>query len=295
MNYVLHIVVLTNIYIIVAISLNLVAGCTGMLSVAHAAFYGIGAYAIALLATTLSLPFWATMLSAVVLAIIVGIAIGIPALRTHGDYFVIATFGLQVIIHSVMNNWVELTGGPLGLPGIPRPSVAGLTIDSHAHFLILTFAAAALVFWFSHRLVRSPFGRTLRAIREDEILAQALGKSPKTYKLTIFACGAGLAAIAGGLYAYYIAFIDPSSFTVQASIFMLAIVIIGGPGNLWGSVLAAALLVAIPEGLRFLGLPGSVKANVQQILYGGLLVAFMMWRPRGLLGEYSFRVGGSEG
>lgn len=285
MSYLLHILILANIYSVAAVSLNLIAGFGGMLSVAHAAFYGIGAYVIAILALNFGFPFSLTMICAVGLAAIVGMLVGVPGLRTHGDYFAIATFGLQVIIHSVMTNWVGLTGGLLGLPGIPRPTVLGVTIDSHVRFLFLTLIAAVAVFAFSYRLVRSPFGRMLRAVREDEILARALGKNVVKCKLVVFACGAGLAAIGGALYAYHITFIDPSSFTVQQSIFMLAIVIIGGTGNLWGSVLGAAVLIGIPEILRFLGIPSAIKANIQQILYGALLVAFMMFRPQGMIGE----------
>ena len=128
----------------------------------------------------------------------------------------------------------------------------------------------------------------LRAIREDEVFAQAMGKDVAAFKVKVFMIGAGLAAISGVLYATYISYIDPTSFTVMESIFIISIVIIGGAGNLWGSVLGAAVLIALPELLRFIGLPNSVAANIRQMLYGGLLVAFMLWRPRGFIGEYTF-------
>jgi branched-chain amino acid transport system permease protein len=131
----------------------------------------------------------------------------------------------------------------------------------------------------------------LKAIREDEVFAQAAGKNVAAYKVLIFVIGAGMAAIAGVMYAYYISFIDPTSFTVMESIFILSIVIIGGAGSLWGPVIGAVVLVLLPELLRFIGLPISVAANVRQILYGGLLVAFMMWRPHGFLGKYAFHSG----
>jgi branched-chain amino acid transport system permease protein len=147
---------------------------------------------------------------------------------------------------------------------------------------------AVLSFWLLCRLVRAPFGRVLRAIREDEVFTQSLGKSVTGFKVKAFVIGAALAAVAGSLYAIYITFIDPTSFTVQESIFMLAIVIVGGAGNLWGSVIGAVVLVSLPELLRFVGLPSAIAANVRQILYGGLLVVMMLWRPQGLLGEYRF-------
>ncbi len=176
----------------------------------------------------------------------------------------------------------------MGLPGIPQPVIFGLKISSHIGFLILTCLLCTFTFWFSSQIVHSPFGRVLRAIREDEVFAQAMGKDVASFKVKVFMIGAGLAAISGVLYATYISYIDPTSFTVMESIFIISIVIIGGAGNLWGSVLGATVLIALPELLRFVGLPNSVAANIRQILYGGLLVAFMLWRPRGLIGKYTF-------
>lgn len=135
----------------------------------------------------------------------------------------------------------------------------------------------------------SPFGRVLKAIREDEVFAQALGKNVASYKVLVFVIGAGMAALAGTMYAYYISFIDPTSFTVMESIFIISIVIIGGSGSLWGPVAGSVILVLLPELLRSIGLPSALAANLRQMIYGGMLIAFMMWRPKGLLGEYSFR------
>jgi branched-chain amino acid transport system permease protein len=146
-----------------------------------------------------------------------------------------------------------------------------------------------LVYWIVNRLVKSPFGNVLRSIREDEIFAQSLGKNVSFFKVLSFSVSAGLTAIAGALYAYYITFIDPTSFTVQESVFMLSLVIVGGAGRLSGSIIGAVLLVSIPEILRFVGMPSSIAANMRQILYGGLLVAFMMFRPKGILGQFGFR------
>lgn len=142
--------------------------------------------------------------------------------------------------------------------------------------------------------MRSPFGRVLKAIREDEVFTQAAGKDVAAYKVLVFVIGAGMAAVAGVMYAHYISFIDPTSFTVMESIFIISIVIIGGAGSMWGPIIGAVVLVTLPELLRFIGLPSSVAANTRQIIYGGLLVAFMMWRPQGLMGEYSFRGGASR-
>jgi branched-chain amino acid transport system permease protein len=289
MEYILHILILIGIYCIVGISLNLVAGYTGLISLAHAGFYGIGAYTAALLSLNYGVNFLVTIPIAVLVSAVFGFLIGFPSLRIRDDMFVITTFGFQVILFQIMNNWMDLTHGPLGLPGIPQPTIFGYQFTSHVDFLILTVVFGLIVYWIVNRLVKSPFGNVLRGIREDEIFAQSLGKNVSFYKVLSFSVSAGLAAIAGALYAYYITFIDPTSFTVQESVFMLSLVIVGGAGRLSGSIIGAVLLVSIPEILRFIGMPSSIAANMRQILYGGLLVAFMMFRPKGILGEFSFR------
>ena len=290
MEYLLHILILIGIYVILAESLNLIVGYTGLLSIAHAAFYGVGAYVAALMALKLGSPFVINIICAVIISGLLGGLVGIPSLRIKDHYFVIATFAFQVIAFSILNNWVSFTGGPMGLPGIPQPAVFGWVISSHIEFLLLVGVFAALVFWLCHRIISSPFGRVLMAIREDEVFASSVGKNVAVYKVTVFAIGSGMAAIAGSLYAHYISFIDPTSFTVMESIFIISIVIIGGAGSLKGPVIGAVVLVMLPEILRFVGLPSSVAANIRQILYGGLLVAFMMWRPQGLVGKYGFKL-----
>jgi branched-chain amino acid transport system permease protein len=269
-------------------ALNLVAGYTGLISLAQAGFYGIGAYVAALLSLNYGVSFLLAIPAAVVIAAVVGFLIGFPALRIRDDFFIIATFGFQIILFQVMNNWMELTNGPLGLPGIPQPELFGYRLTSHIDFLVLSLALAIIVYFILRRLTRSPFGNVLRAIREDDVFALSLGKNVNLYKVTSFSVAAGLAAIGGAIYAYYITFIDPTSFTVNESIFMLSIVIVGGAGRLEGSILGAIILVSLPELLRFVGMPSSVAANMRQILYGGALVAFMMWRPKGILGRYGF-------
>lgn len=289
MEYLLHIVILIGIYVILSVSLNLIAGYTGLLSIAHAAFYGVGAYVAALMALKLHSPFLINTVCAVVLSGLLGALVGIPSLRIRDDYFVIATFAFQVITFSVLNNWVSFTGGPMGLPGIPQPTIFGLAVSSQVGLLVLVGVFCVLTLWVTHRIVRSPFGRVLKAIREDEVFAQAAGKRVAVYKMLVFVISAEMAAVAGVMYAHYISFIDPTSFTVMESILIISIVIIGGAGSLWGPVVGAVVLVVLPELLRFIGLPSSVAANLRQILYGGLLVAFMVWRPRGFLGEYAFQ------
>lgn len=289
MEYFLHILILIGIYSILSISLNLIAGYAGILSIAHAAFFGLGAYVASLMALELESPFMINILCTVALVSLFGLIVGIPSLRLRGDYFVIATFAFQVIIFNVINNWVSLTQGPIGLRGIPQPNIFGWSISSNKEFVLVIGFFLALILWFAWRIAHSPFGRVLKAIREDEVFTKSVAKNIVAYKIRVFVIGAGMAAIAGSMYAYYTSFIDPTSFTVMESIFIISIVIIGGAGNLWGSVVGAVVLVSLPELLRFVGLPSSVAANLRQIIYGGLLVVFMMWRPQGFLGEYSFQ------
>ena len=287
MTYLLHILIILGIYVILAVSLNLIAGYAGMLSISHAAFYGIGAYCAALLALNLHTNFAVNIICGMLIAAVVGVIVAWPGLRVHDDYFVVASFGFQVIIFSVMNNWVGLTRGPLGLPGIPQPEIFGWLINTHWEFLALVWLLAFLTFLVCYRLVRSPYGRVLKAIREDEIFAQSLGKNVTYFKLSVFAIGASLAAIAGAMYAYYITFIDPTSFTIAESIFLISIVIIGGLGNLWGAVVGACILIILPELLRFIGISQTYVANIRQIIYGLLLVLMMFFRPQGIIGEYT--------
>ena len=290
MEYLLHILILIGIYVILAESLNLIVGYTGLLSIAHAAFYGVGAYVAALMALKLNSPFLVNIICAIVISGLLGGLVGIPSLRIKDHYFVIATFAFQVIAFSILNNWVSFTGGPMGLPGIPQPVIFGWVVSSHVEFLVLVGIFALLTVWICHRIVTSPFGRVLTAIREDEVFTLSVGKNIAFCKVAVFIIGSGMAAIAGALYAHYISFIDPTSFTVMESIFIISIVIIGGAGSLWGPVIGAIVLVMLPEVLRFVGMPSSIAANMRQILYGGLLVVFMMWRPQGLVGKYGFQL-----
>jgi len=288
MEYILHIIILIGIYTILSVSLNLIAGYTGIMSIAHAAFYGIGAYVAALLSLKLSFPFPVNLVLAILLSTLFSALVAIPSLRIKDDYFVIATFAFQIITFNILNNWLSFTGGPMGLPGIPAPIIFGIRVTSKIDFLILVTIFCVFVIIISNLIIKSPIGRVLKAIREDEIIAQSFGKDVASFKVKIIMLGAGMAAIAGVIYASFISFIDPTSFTIMESIFIISIVIIGGAGNLFGPILGSVILVALPELLRFIGLPNSIAANIRQIFYGLLLVVFMLWRPKGLIGKYSF-------
>lgn len=288
MEYTFHILVLVGIYTTLAVSLDLLVGHTGLLSVAQAAFFGVGAYASALLEVHFGVPFLIAVASSMALAVLVAIVVASPSLRLQDDFFIIATLGFQMILFTVFNNWTNLTRGPLGIPGIPRPVIFGWTVQSHVEFVFLAFVIAASAYLVVGILSTGPFGRVLHAIREDEIFTESVGKHALKFKLTAFAVSAALAACAGSLYAHYMTYIDPTSFTVMESILVVSMIIIGGAGSRWGPLVGAVVLVTLPEALRFVGFPSSVAANLRQIIYGALLVIIIMFRPRGLMGKYGF-------
>lgn len=273
------------LYVMLSQSLTLTAGYSGLISLAHAGFYGIGAYTSAILSVNYDFPFLATLPLAMIISGIIAVVVSVIALRTVDDYFIIITLGIQVVAFSVMNNWMGLTNGPLGIPGIPTISILGIEFDSKISFLILTLILTALIFYFLKNITISPFGRILIALSEDEIFTKSLGKNVYQAKVISFTIGAMFAAIPGVLYAHYISYIDPTSFTVDESIFILSIVIIGGMRNLWGSAIAAAVLVILPEALRFVGMPSNIAANMRQIIYGMALVIMMFKYSKGFVSK----------
>jgi len=283
--YVAHYLVMVGIYTILAVSLNLLVGYAGIFSLAHAAVYGIGAYASALVALKLGLGFWGGLVVAAVAGACAAALVGIPSLRVAGDYYIVASFGLQVVILTVFMNWTDLTNGHAGLAGIPRPRVFGLVIDNPFKYVALALALAALTYAICHRLTNSAFGRTLRAVREDEIAAQATGKNVVLVKIVITTISSALGALGGSLYAHYITYINPSSFTLEESIFIASLAILGGTERLAGPMVGAFILLAVPEALKFLAIPDTVAAPMRQIIYGALLILFMFVRPEGILGR----------
>lgn len=283
MEYILHILIMILLYVMLSQSLTLTAGYSGLISLAHAGFYGIGAYTSAILSVNYGFPFLVTLPLAMLISGILAVFVSVIALRTVDDYFIIITLGIQVVAFSVMNNWMDLTNGPLGIPGIPAISIFGFELSSKISFFILALILTALTFYLLSNITKSPFGRILIALSEDEIFTKSLGKKVYQAKITGFTIGAMFAAIPGVLYAYYISYIDPTSFTVDESIFILSIVIIGGMRNLWGSAIAATVLIILPEALRFIGMPSNIAANMRQIIYGLALVIMMFKFGKGFV------------
>lgn len=289
MSYLLHIIILVCLYSMLSLSLNLVVGLTGMFNLGHIAFFGIGAYCSALLAFQ-GIPVIACMFLGALLSGIIGYLIGIPTLKLKGDYLAIATLGLGESIRAVLNNWMGLTRGPMGLPGIPKPSIFSFQIVSVESYLIFVLIFFLLTYLIIEKLFRSPYGRVLKGIREDEFAAAALGKDVFRFKLQALFLGCFFAGMAGALYAHYISFIDPSSFTIYQTIFILIMVVLGGMGNNFGAILGALIIVSIPEVLRLFNLPGPVTGALKQLIFSTLLLLLMLFRPRGLLGREKSRV-----
>ncbi len=274
--YVLHLAILAGIYIILAVSLNLIIGYAGQVSLGHAAFYGVGAYVSALLSLHLSVPFPVGFLLAGLSAGALGLGLGLPTLRLKEDYLAIVTLGFGVIVDIILLN-LEITGGPDGLVGIPAPQILGLNFRPQARYLGLVAVITLLVLTLALSLVRSYHGRALRAIRDHETAAQVMGINTPAYKIAVFTLAAALAGLAGSLYAHYITFINPESFGLHTSILVLSMVILGGMGSLAGSVVGAVLLTVLPELFRQF-------KDYQDLAYGAMLVILLIFRPQGLLG-----------
>ncbi len=286
MEYIVHLAILSSIFVILSLSLNLVLGYTGLISLAHASFFGIGAYTVAILTTGFHLNFFFALLVGMLLSGVLSLGIGVVLSKFRGDFVAIGSVGFCIIVWSIFLNVEDLTRGPLGIPGIPRPELFGFTFSSNYSFLILSLLSAFLVYLIVRYVTHSSFGRVLKGIREDEDALQVFGYRVLHYKLLVFVFGAMLASVAGALFASYIKFIDPSTFTLNDSIFLLSAVILGGLASNRGAVIGAVVLILLPEALRFVGFPPDIAAQTRQAIYGLMLVVLMLYRPQGLVGEY---------
>jgi branched-chain amino acid transport system permease protein len=289
MNYLLHVMILICIYSILAASLNLLVGYTGLLSLCHAAFYGIGAYVSTLLVMHLNLGFLPATTIAVAVTVLVSLTVSVPSVRLKGDYLVLASLGFQVIVFTILYNWTDLTGGPYGIVDIPYPKVFGVEIRGIDSYLVFSLIVGAICVALIYMMANSPFGRRLKTIRTDEMnVTNPDGRSVMSFKVRAFAISAGFAAIAGTLFAGYARYIDPTSFTLAESLFILSIIIIGGAGNMAGPLIGAVFMICLPEVLRLLAVPEHIAPQLRQIIYGLLIVLIMRFRPQGLAGEFRF-------
>src|SRR5271166_2922078 len=285
MEYFIYIGTLIALYATLTISLNLLVGWTGLISIAQAGIYGVGAYVTALLALYVTHDLLISFVLASIAGVLVSLIVALPSLRLRNEYFLIATMGFQAIIFSLFMN-LEITGGASGLYGVPHPTPFGHTIRTSWEKFLLAAALAATCYLLALRILKAPFGRLLRAVREDQTAVASFGKSVFRIKFSIFVFSAVFAAAAGTIYVYSLTALDPVAFALDESIFMITLVIVGGTGSLNGSVLAVAVLILLPETFKFLAIPEAIAPQLRQVLYGLLLVFFTRYRRQGLIGEY---------
>jgi branched-chain amino acid transport system permease protein len=275
-SYYISVLVFVAIHSLLAIGLTLLLGFAGQISLCQAAFFGIGAYTSGILTTRLGVNPWPAMVAAMGLTGGMSVLLGIPALKLRGHYLAMATLGFGEIINILLKEWVGLTGGPSGLTGIPRLSVAGISLNNEMRYYFFVWPVVLFVMVFGLHLVRSRVGRALQALNRSEQAAEVMGIPVSQYKIKTFFLSAVLSSLAGSLYAHFITVISPESYSVVFSIMILVMVIVGGMGSLWGSLIGAFVMTLLPEYLR-------VLEDWDIIVYGLILLLILMFMPRGLV------------
>jgi branched-chain amino acid transport system permease protein len=275
--YYVGILVFFGINAIITIGLSLLMGYAGQISLGQAAFYGIGAYTTGILTTRFGLPVFLSLPLAILLTISIAFIIGIPTLRLKGHYLAMATLGLGEIVHIVFNELISLTGGPSGFGNIPIIRIFGMELDTDIKYYILVWAIVSVVLLIALNIINSRIGRAFKAIHREERTAATLGVNTSRLKLIIFVIGAGFAGLAGFLYAHYVTFLSPGSFSLHFSVLLVTMVAIGGMEHIWGAVIGTAVLTILPEYLRFF-------KDFDILIYGVILMSIMLLRPEGLYG-----------
>lgn len=287
---IVNVMVLAGIYACVVLGLNLLVGYAGQISLGHAAFFGIGAYTTAILCTRFHwFPSWLGVILGAALAGAIGWLVGKPVLRLKGHYLAMATLGLGEIAFILFQQLKGLTGGTVGLLDIPPLSVLGLKFDTDFKFYFIVWIAAMVLTLLSINMIRSRIGRGLRALHSSEIAADAMGVNAERYKVQVFVLSCVFAGLGGALFAHYQRYINPESFTFSISILFITMVVVGGMGNIWGGILGVVILMFLPSVIQALprwipGLPSGLQnfSNYQLVIYGLLLILFMMFMPKGV-------------
>ncbi|ACL62954.1 branched-chain amino acid ABC transporter permease [Methylobacterium nodulans] len=279
MDYLFTLAILIGLSIALASSFNLIIGYAGLISIAHPVFYAIGAYVSALLARDLGVPVPLAMLCGALAAAAASAAVALPSLRVSGDYLLIASIGFQLGVLEAIKN-IAVTGGAGGLTNIPPFLVheAG-----RGAYVALVLGFAALTVWLNWTIAHGPYGRALSAMRDDELAFAGLGRNAVSMKVAVFAFGSAVAGLAGALYAHYFRFVTPEQFEILQSAALLTMVVVGGIRTTWGPVLGAVLLQALPQAITFLDLPPALLGPLQGLMFTGLVLVFMFWRPQGLI------------
>jgi branched-chain amino acid transport system permease protein len=296
MSYFLHLLIFFSVYAILAMTLNVILGFAGMFSLAHAAFFAIGAYGYAILSIRFGWGFIPAILATVGISMAASLLISLPSWRLSGDYLLMVTMAAQALVYSAIYNWYQfgaklgtwqnLTNGPYGIMEVPGPRFFGVEAASLPGVAATAFGCLLVIAVLLRILVVSPWGRLLEALRDDELVTRNLGKRTRLAKVQALALGCGVASVAGAVYASYVSYVDPSICTTDQSVLVLAMVLVGGLASFWGPLVGASLMVGLPELLRFLHLPQLVAANLRVLVFGALLVLMVHLRPQGLLGRY---------
>jgi len=273
-QYFISLLVFMGINSIITLGLSMLMGYAGQISLGHAAFFGIGAYASGILTTKFSLHFFPALLVGIGLAALIAFLVGKPTLRLKGHYMAVATLGIGEILFIVFNELAPLTGGPSGLSGIPSLQILGYSLEG-APYLYLVWGAVLLLLAFSLNVINSRVGRALRAVHGSELAARAMGVDASRYKIQVFILSAVYASLAGSLYAHFVTFISPGSFGLMFSILLLMMVVVGGAETIWGALIGASLLTILPESLRGL-------EDFEVLVYGAILMAVLLFMPRGI-------------
>lgn len=278
MDYYIHLLILICIYLILAQSFNLTFGMGRLFNLAHVAVYAMGAYTTALLSTELEVSFIPCVIASMLLSGVFALSIGAISLRLEQDYFAIGTLAFSSVISALLINWKSLTRGVLGIPGIPRPELWGIDFADNKNFLLLiavfVVASQAVLYLF----FRNCFGRALRAQAEFEHACLALAKNTQQIRNASFFISSAFAGLAGSFFAYYINYIDPSSFSLTEMVFVLTIIVVGKPGSFWGVIASTIFLVLLPEPLRFLEIPPDILGPMRQLLYAVIQFGVVYWK-----------------
>jgi branched-chain amino acid transport system permease protein len=282
LEYLSHTLNLAIIYIVLTVSLNLILGFGGMVSMAHAAFFCIGGYVSTIVTLKLGLSFLSGLAVATLSTGILGGLLAAPFIRVREEYLLLFTLAFQMAVYHLMLSLPEITGGDSGIFGVPGLEVFGMSASSPQGFIPFMLVFVALVYYVCLKLTRSPFGRVLKGIREDESTVKSLGKNAIQFKVLIFMVGTSIAAAAGSVFAHYTRFINPTIGNLDESILIIAMVVLGGTANLWGSAVGAILLIVIPEILNFLPGTTNLVVPLRGLIYGILLILFVRFRPEGI-------------
>lgn len=271
--------------ILLGLSLNMIMGYIGYLNLGHVGFWAIGAYTYTLLLMN-GTDFFVALLAAGIAAGISGFLLGLPTLKLKSHYIGIASLGFTYIVYSLMINLTEITRGPLGIPGIPRPTIFGISFQNNTLYFLLSWGVTIIACLIIYKLLHSPWGRILETIREDEVAAKVLGKNIFKYKLQAFTISAFFAGIAAGLYSSFYQYIGGTgAFFIPQLLILLTIVMLGGAGSFWGSIVGALVVWFMFEGVRFLPIDPGLVGPLQQAAYALALILIMIFRPRGIMGR----------